>query len=766
MAVPSFVGSNTQDSAGALSLTFTVPAATTTDDFILVFVKQCENTTQRIWDDDGGNGNGYTRIAYNHTTGGRDQETAVYYKFATSGSEANPTFTWATGITTEPMSGAMLVYRGVDTVSPYTEITWQWAQNDANPPNPNVRIDYANTRVVCCHNATHDDISTVAAPTGFTLRTQVWNGTSNDHRNHFTADIERDTVEDYSPPDWQHSVLNTTPEYQCYSIGLNEGQPIHVTGGTILSGFNWGDTNKTVTGDGFGATQGGGKVEIWSDTSGTIKTTQTIDSWSDTSIQFDTVQGSLSTDTVVYIVVTNNSSEESAPSSGEVIVGLIPYDDALASLDPDHKWTLQNTNADSGNVGGSPTGNAGSTGTPVFVTSVKLCDGDTHSLQLNSITDRSEYADSTAVNIATATARTMGGWIQLSGIQHSLSCIYEEGGGVNNIAFYSGFGNKLVASFADTSNDNAQAFSDFALAVDRPYHIMFRFDYDDTTPEFRLYIDGIKQTSTDGNPLADSDLDSHSGDCGFGDPDGNLEVGGTDVAFDGQSECYYSRWATWHNSGYGALAETTEIRDICFRRGAAPKNTLSSGTEAAMQTALEALDETRTDWPLSLRIPAKTSGGDFELTLEDSSGNPWTFEDRITSHVEFRGSDTLTLVRPTGCNLDSVKCWSANSGTIIVVDRVDLTITVLDIDTSAVIVGARIRLEAGATGPETEGDVLLAGITNGSGILSGTYRFSSTQSVVGRVRKGSSSTYYKTADIVDSITSAGLDITVFMIKDE
>ncbi len=753
----SHIASNTQDSGAALSLTFTVPASTTTDDLILVMVKQSENTTQRIWDDDGGGGNGYTRLVYNRTTSGRDQETAIYYKYATSGSEANPTFTWASGVTSEPMSGIMEIYRGCETNLP-PKVTQNLGTNDANPPNATADdIDFDDSWVVCFHAATHDDISTVAAPTGFTLRSQIWNGTSNDHRNLFSADINNRDVSDnpYTPPDWGHSVLNTTPEYHCYTVVLTESQPILITGGTATDDFNWGDQNLTITGKGFGATQGGGKVEYWDDTSGTTKTVQTIDSWSDTSIQIDTSQGSLPNDTVVYLVVTNNSSQES--QKFPVGVGLLPYNNVLANLNPDHKWTMQNVTTDSGDEGGSPINNSGSTGTPVFVSTEKLADGDTHSLQLNSVTDRSEFNDSNFINTSARSERTMGGWIQLGGIQHSLSCLYEEGGGVNNIAFLNGYGNKLLASYADTADDNAQAFADFALAADRPYHIMFRFSHVEATKEFRLYIDGEEQTVTDGNPLTSGDLDSHSGDAGFGDPDGNLEVGGTDVAFDGQTECYYSHWASWTRP----LNKTTEIRDVCFRRGAAPKDTLASGTEAAMQTALEALDETRTDWPLSLRVLAKTSGGNFELTLEDSSGNPWTFEDRITSHVEYRGGDTLTLVRPPGCNLDAAKCWSASGGTITVVDDVAVTVTVRDIDDSSVIQGARVLLEEDPGGTD-----ILSGTTDVSGQITTNYRFSSSQAVTGKVRKGTASTYYKESPISATITSDGLDLTIFMIKDE
>ncbi len=670
----SHVGSNTQDSGGALSLTFTVPPATTTDDLMLVEVKQSENTTQRIWDDDGGGGNGYTRAAYNRTTSGRDQETAIYWKFATSGSEANPTFTWASGVTTEPMSGIMEVYRGVDKdLFNSTLVKFLSGTNDANPPNAlAAQIQYDDSWVVVFHAATHDDISTVAAPTGFTLRSQIWNGTSNDHRNNFSADISNIDVADnpYTPPDWGHSVLNTTPEYHCYTVLLPEVQAIAILGGTVLDGFNYGDS-VTVTGKGFGASQGTGKVELWDDTSGTTKTLQTVTSWSDTSITITTVQGSLPNDETVYVVVTGQTNGES--NKVPTTVGVPPYDDAVGNTNPDHKWTMQNTTADSGSAGNTnPLNAAGSVGTPDFVTSPLLCDGDTHSLRINSITERSEIADSGNINLAALTERTMGGWIWLDGIQHSLNAIYEEGGGVNNICILVGLGNKLIFSYADTADDNVQAFSDFALEPGRPYHIMFRFSHDEVTKEFVGFIDGEEQSLTDGNPMTSGDLDSHSGDLGFGDPDGNLEVGGTDVAFDGQSLCYYSRWATWssNSTGGGARNKTTEIRDIYFRRGALPDDTIASGTESAMQTALDATADARPNWPLSYRIESPSGGGNLTLELDDK-----VFADTITAHLEWRGTGTLTLVNLGTSNIDQTKCFSPSGGTISVVESADITIT-------------------------------------------------------------------------------------------
>lgn len=698
----SYVGSNTQDAAGALALTFTVPAATTTDDLILVFVKQSENTGQQTWDDDGGGGNGYTRLDYNRTTGGRDMETAIYYKYATSGSETNPTFTWNTSGTTEPMSGIMEVYRGVDPdfVPVVSHIN---AQNDANPPNPtSPTIAFDDSWVVCFHGATHDDITAVAAPTGFTLRSQVWAGTANDHRNVFSADISNIDVsaDPYTPPDWQHTVANTTPEYHTYTVLLTEDQPIAITGGTATASFVWGASGLTITGKGFGATQSTGKVEYWDDTSGTTKTVQTIDTWSDTSITIDTVQGSLPNDTTIYLVVTNSSSQES--NIVAVGVGLLPYHSLIVdTLNADHYWRLNNTYNDTGDTGPVRNMTSGVVGTWTFNTQ-EIVDGNTHSLNYSNVTNRREIADSANMNVTiTAAERTISFWLQINTTQHELACIWKEGGGVQNLAMLLGYGNVMLWQLADVAGtrDNVQAWSDFKLSTNRPYNIVGRYSNTENPAESRLYIDGVLQTDTDGNPMTINIFDSHSGDVVWGDPDNNLETGATDISYNTHANAQLSDFATWSdNSGgtnAGGLDPETEIRDILFRRGAIPDDTLATATESSMQTSLEALDENRPDWPLSLRVEPVTGGGDFELIAQDSSGNPWVFDAGISAHIEYRGVDTLTVINPVGGNLDAAKCWSQTNGTVSVINEVTTKVTCRDAaDPTTVISGARVLILA------------------------------------------------------------------------
>lgn len=657
----SFVDSNTQDSAAGLNLTFVVPAATVVGDLILVFVKQSENTTGREWDDDGGGGNGYIRIGYNRSTGGRDQETAVYYKIATSNSEPNPTFTWASGITAEPMSGSMLVYRGVDEVTPINDISYRFTQNNAAPPSNPVNVSFPNSVAVALHAATHDDISSPAAPTGYTLRSQVWNGANDDHRNNFTADIVNPPVGSYTAPDWQHSVLNTTPESHAYVVVLNEVQPIGANSITPDE-FNYTGTGIVIDGFGFGATQAGGNVQLWSDIVGTISTVQTVTAWSDTQITFTAVQGSLPNNSIVYAVVTNDDGDSTAPIIA--VVGSPPYDAIILGQEPDHWWQFDNDGyADSAGLNPLTTSVTGGGGS--FV-ATPICKKNTHSWYLDSAGgDRREPSNSDNMNNTTTTNRLMGGWVMAGSVSPEFVCIYEEGGGVNNLAFFVGVGNSLITQLADTSDDNVQAFGNQILEPNRPYHILFRFSYTDPTNEFRLYVDGELQDGASGNPLLSTDLDAHGGDISFGGPGGNLEVAGTDVLFQTAKDFYYAQWVTWSESK--SQSDITAL----FESGALPRYTIASDTPANMQADLDSqLQNTEVEnYPIGIEIEEPVGTSDLTLVATGI-----TFNELCSRDISWRGIGTLTWVVNVG-DIDESKILTLLNGNVVIQRPSQITVT-------------------------------------------------------------------------------------------
>ena len=125
----------------------------------------------------------------------------------------------------------------------------------------------------------------------------------------------------------------------------------------------------------------------------------------------------------------------------------------------------------------------------------------------------------------------------------------------------------------------------------------------------------------------------------------------------------------------------------------------------------------------------------------------------------------VTINISGGGNTPSYK--NVASATTSIVNSVTVKVTALDVDTSAAVVGARVYLTAAAGGDLSVGTVILNDLTNASGVLQTTsFAFTNNQPVTGRVRRASTGTFYKTSQLTGTITSAGLDTTTFMIKDQ
>jgi hypothetical protein len=100
-------------------------------------------------------------------------------------------------------------------------------------------------------------------------------------------------------------------------------------------------------------------------------------------------------------------------------------------------------------------------------------------------------------------------------------------------------------------------------------------------------------------------------------------------------------------------------------------------------------------------------------------------------------------------------------------ETVEVKISCADAGTLAAIQDARVYLTAGAGGWLPEGTVILNTTTNALGVVATTIELAgTTQPVVGRARKMTSSPLYRNSPISGIINSSGLDITAFMVSDE
>ena len=793
----SYVGGDTQTNAGALALTMTIPAGAQSGDLMIAFMKQSENTGQQTWDDDGGGGNGWTREDYNRTTGGRDQETAVYWKIH-DGSESNPTFTWNTSGTTEPMTGILVVYRTdgtwANSGNGLIELSWQWAQNDCNPPNPSVTITESPANIVVFHAATHDDISSVGAPTGYTLREYQYGGSAGhgaDHRDSFSADFLNQSLAAgaYTPPDWTHGASNTTPEYHTYTfyfaeqpaIGVTDVSPEQILDGTTvtLTGFNfeavqgtgkveladgptyatatkvnqttslsWGDTsisfdlsegsigwgtryffvtNDTgdltaafpfyfglpapvvtsvpcvvlstsddlwIVGENFEALQGTGTVVLSSnDTWGTgTEVTQTINSWSDTLIKFDAVTTGLSNG-MIYLFVDTDNDLQSDPIP--LMLGTSTLQNYIdVELNPDHYHPFDSNQEDVQNAGATQAWDDAVLGTPVLAAD-PIVRGATNSFDFDAVTDGVERPNSANVNTATIQRRQLCVFFRLDSITTGLGLIYEEGGGVNNIYWAVGFGNKLLANFSDENDFEIQCYSDKGLKPNRVYMATNIWEGSGFRNIAELLVDGRLQSDSAGNPPDRSTFSSHSGDLTIGDSQ-QLNTGGTDIDYRG-ALMNVAHWATWsgtENSGNMGTSWSYMHHRLAFQLGAPADTTIPSGTEAVMQTWVENnLDSTApADAACCLDISANTGDTDFTLTLTDVD-----FDTDASLYLNYLGTATLTIINAGSTNVTYDKVNSTTGGGIIILSPATITVSGMPTGSTVVILDSATDNELGRT---------------------------------------------------------------------
>ncbi len=433
--------------------------------------------------------------------------------------------------------------------------------------------------------------------------------------------------------------------------------------------FDFSDTDLIITGANFGSVQGAGKVELWSDGVGTVKSLQSIDTWSDTSIQVDMVQGGLTGDTSMFLVVTSDTGSEAIISVNE---GVLPYTDVIKSLTnaPDHYHTFNNTYDDE--VGGLAANSQNSSGTSGFV-ATPLTRNRTHAWRPQDTVADLEMTDSPFTNVTNLHRRRfIGGWINIPEIPLDPKGIWEEGGGVNNLYIVIGFGGKILCNVADSSNGwKLQGYSDILLTPGRTYHVGLLFGGQLDDDGCFCYIDGVRQSVNDGAPTSTT-MATHSGDWSYGRPDGNLDTGGTDIQYPAWPDLLYNDWATWSNTG-NDIPPDSDIRVEIFEKGAVETVNIASDTPANMQLAVDALSGNNyADETLAIRVSKPSGGGDLDLDFDNI-----TFGDRTSIQVMWMGStgQTLTITNRNGSNVEESKCSTAYGGSLTVVNPATLTLT-------------------------------------------------------------------------------------------
>lgn len=432
------------------------------------------------------------------------------------------------------------------------------------------------------------------------------------------------------------------------------------------------------------------------------------------------------------------------------------YGDDIDGLGADHRWDLDgNANDSVGSANGTNSGG-------VFTGAALTLDA-TNSWEGNNFTDRITLPTTTTINNSAQARKAVCGWVEFTEFSPHPVRIYGEGTNTTCFQFVMGYGNNLTFECTEPTNfpTGLQIFGP-PLVPNRVYHLCGIFLGNSNGNEVKLFVDGIEYTDadpTDRQPDTAS-LDSR-GVGEFGDPAGTTGLGGAVVLQQCATNGRYQHWAAWGDSADADLTDT-EIRETLFERGALADFSVASSVQATMQISLDAITDAQGDSPCCIEIEAVTGGGDFTLTSDK------TFDPLASIHYRYNGTaDTLTIVNINGDQQGDASIGSAPfGGNIIIATRQTLTVTVQDATDFSAISGARVYIEADTGGDLAAGTEIMNTTTNGSGVATVTFDYTNDQPIIARVRKGSTSTYYKENIIGGPLTSDPLNVVTLLVPDE
>jgi hypothetical protein len=354
------------------------------------------------------------------------------------------------------------------------------------------------------------------------------------------------------------------------------------------------------------------------------------------------------------------------------------YRDDIITLNPDHFWRLDGDLLDG-------VGTLNGTGTSISLSATACCEDATNAAQSNSTGSRIDIGTASAALTGVLDRKVVCGWLRLSAVQEPPKSIYREGTTGEQFCFVVWAGNNLMLDVL--ANDNTlQAFSNGVLVPGRNYHILGRIEGTGFGNVIELWVDGVKQSSTEpsNGQFGQTSLASRPS-AEFADPAGSTEVGNASVLLNAPTNGNYNFWCSF--SGANAQLTDTEIREELFEKGAIPGTTISTGTEGAMQTSLDSLaSSVRGNEPLNIRVEAVTGDGTLNLTADNIIHDPLA-----SIHVQYMGTGTLNWTNTNGSNASIGS--TPNGGTINFINPAVLTISPLIADSEVRIYDAGTTTE-------------------------------------------------------------------------
>lgn len=459
----------------------------------------------------------------------------------------------------------------------------------------------------------------------------------------------------------------------------------------------------------------------------------------------------------VYIVTynVNNSNGVSATEVTRVvnvIDGIPLYGQAIDNLNPSHRYPLSLDVNDVINSNNGTDNNVSFNVTPISQDVSNGC-------VFNNISDSITLPDVPTINSVSQTKKSVCGWFMATSIQTPPRMIYNEGNVFSHFHFIYAYGNNSMFEVSNQGDNFVIQIFGPVLQPNRPYHFYGEFQGSGFSNECKFYVDGVRmelQIPLDAAPNT-STLKSRSS-ISFGDPITGEGIGGLQITLTASVNGIYNNWAMW--DGSNSSLSDSDIRGVLFEQGSIPDVIINSGTESDMQTALNGeFNKVGVNLVSDIRIESVFGGGDLELNL-----NNRTFDPLSSIHIQYMGTGNLSIINLNGSNASIGS--TPNGGLISFLTPTVVKISVIDALTNLPVVGARVLVSTDIGGPLQVGVGLISETTDSIGEVIFTFNFESNQPILGKVRRGSNPTFYKTAPFSGVITTSGLNQTVLIIPDE
>ena len=297
-----------------------------------------------------------------------------------------------------------------------------------------------------------------------------------------------------------------------------------------------------------------------------------------------------------------------------------------------------------------------------------VCEGVTYSLQSTATTDFTTRTDGAILDNrndinsgdgGTAVGgtfynynnnnRTVHLWFKAPVID-SPTCIYEQGAGVNNFAFYVGFARAITWQGADQNEPFLIAQSNFLAETNRPYFLVGIWEHESehagSGNRILLYINGVLQQIVEDVSIAN--FPGHTGDITIGNTNENLKTYNEDTFPSSTRQKNVNLLGMYNNVTFSEA----QCREV-FERTVLPTFIISSDTVENQQIALDAFSGTNFQGNnCSIRIEQATDATDYRLFVD----NITFIEDSNLRDIaiQYVGTNILTLENVNGSNTNEV----------------------------------------------------------------------------------------------------------------